>query len=95
MVMLDWSEAFDRIRHDALITALARFGIPAPFLDLVREIYSRRTFDVRDGGLPSEVHHQAAGIAQGCPLSPYLFIIVMTVVLNDALKIRGDVLEKQ
>jgi hypothetical protein len=33
MVMLDWSKAFDRIRHDALITALGRFGLPAPFLD--------------------------------------------------------------
>ena len=32
MVSLDWSKAFDRIKHGALIQALARFGIPDAFL---------------------------------------------------------------
>ena len=32
---------------------------------------------------PNKIREQVAGIAQGCPLSPYLFITVQTVLLFD------------
>jgi len=87
IVLLDWSKAFDRIRHDCLIKALHRFGVRGAILDLIGAIYRGRTFSVRDAGTESELLSQAAGIAQGCPLSPYLFIMVMTVALLDAKRI--------
>ena len=39
---------------------------------------------VRDAGHTSELRSQLFGIFQGCPLSPFLFSIVMTVLLFDA-----------
>ena len=36
-----------------------------------------------EAGCDSDAQLQEAGIAQGCPLSPYLFIIVMTLLLHD------------
>ena len=60
-------------------------------LDMIRGIYSVRSFSVRDNGRVSDIRHQAAGIAQGCPLSPYLFIIVMSVLTAD---VRKDLLER-
>ena len=39
---------------------------------------------VRDAGVDSEFHPQHFGIVQGCPLSSFLFTIVMTVLIGDA-----------
>jgi hypothetical protein len=81
---LDWSKAFDRVAPHSMAYALRRFGVPEPFVDMVSAIYADRAFVVRDGGHTSNEHVQAFGIAQGCPLSPFLFIILMTVLLTDA-----------
>ena len=51
---------------------------------MIRHIYSNRTFIIRNGGTSSVVHTQHFGISQGCPLSPVLFTILMTIVINDA-----------
>ena len=51
---------------------------------MVSTIYSNRRFFVADGGEKSAWHRQAFGISQGCPLSPFLFVILMTVLLSDA-----------
>ena len=79
----NWAKAFDRIKPDALIHALKRFGIPQPMVDMIEGIYNGRCFVIRDPCGDSSVRLQRAGIAQGCPLSPYLFILVQTVLLAD------------
>jgi hypothetical protein len=81
---LDWAKAFDSISPTGLSKALARFGLPSFFVEMVEAIYSERRFFVADGGAKSKWHRQAFGISQGCPLSPFLFVILMTVLLADA-----------
>lgn len=51
---------------------------------LIQSIYSEKTFAVLDGGVKSLNHKQAFGISQGCPLSPFLFSMLMTILLHDA-----------
>ena len=43
-----------------------------------------RVFQVKESGSLSAVHRQHSGTCQGCPLSPYLFVIVMIVLMHDA-----------
>ena len=83
MVFLDWAKAFDRLKPDTLIVALRRFGLPEPFVQMIGGIYRVRRFFIQDHIGTSAEHEQAAGIAQGCPLSLFLFIIVQSVMFHD------------
>ena len=50
----------------------------------VGEIYNERHFPVRDEGMQSSTRPQRAGISKRCPLSPFLFAILMTVLMTDS-----------
>ena len=39
---------------------------------------------MQDAGARSRLHPQHAGVCQGCPLSPFLFVIIVTVLIHDA-----------
>jgi len=84
LLALDWEKAFDSVDPDSLIQALRRFGLPTRMLAAINGIYKGRRFAVRDAGQVSVPREQQAGICQGCPLSPFLFAMVMTVLLRDA-----------
>ena len=81
LLVLGWSRAFDSV---GLVVALARFGISDRYCKMIRAIYCNRPFVVQDAGLRADRHDQYFGISQGCPLPPFLFSILMTVVLHDA-----------
>jgi len=86
LVMLDWAKAFDRLKPTCMCEALRRFGLPADMVAMIGAIYSARYFSIVDHTGNSTEREQRAGIAQGCPLSPYLFIAVQSVMLHDALE---------
>ena len=67
-----------------MLAALERFGLPTDFLTMINTIYVSRTFLVLDSGQDSTTKSQSAGISQGCPLSPFLFVIEMSVITTDA-----------
>ena len=46
-------------------------------------IYSSPRFRVKDSGITSEEGVQGRGVRQGCPLSPYLFDILLTCLFWD------------
>ncbi|CAE8615620.1 unnamed protein product [Polarella glacialis] len=66
-----------------MFQALTRFGLPVEVVTMIRAFYPDRSFTVRDNGQQSNSRPQSSGIAQGCPLSPYLFVIVLSVILCD------------
>ena len=74
------------VSPESLCLSLERFGVPTHFIHVVRAVYTDRTFSVRDAGKTSEEYPQAFGISQGCPLSPFLFAILMATLLRDAKK---------
>ena len=95
MVALDWAKVFDSINVEALVVALRRFGVPPKLLRVVQHIYQDRSFRVADGSLQSSERRQMSGISQGCPLSPFLFVMVMTVVVSDSICQLGEEMRRQ
>ena len=80
LALLDWEKAFDKIQHDKLILTLERLGFHSQYLDVIQDCYRKPTFYVKDEFGMSDIKTQSAGIRQGCPLSPFLFVLVMTCI---------------
>ncbi len=83
LVLLDWEKAFDKVARIGLFEAMERIGIETKLIDLVKMTYKKTQFLVEVDGVSSKWHNQETGIRQGCPLSPYLFLVVMTVMFRD------------
>ena len=83
MVLLDWAKAFDKINREALFIAMHKMNIPTKMISVIRAMYTNTKFNITMEGHTSDWHIQETGIRQGCPLSPYLFLIIMTTLFHD------------
>ena len=83
MVLLDWEKAFDKVDRKKLMEALTRMSVHEKLLNVTQSLYKDTQFKVEIDGESFDWMQQDTGIRQGCPLSPYLFIIVMTVMFDD------------
>eukprot|EP00959_Pyramimonas_sp_CCMP1952_P078907 1649419-Pyramimonas_sp.AAC.1 len=49
VLLLDWAEAFDRIKPDGLLHALRQFGLHPDMLSMIKGICTARKFTVKSG----------------------------------------------
>ena len=78
-VLLDWEKVFDKIHQRKLLSALRRIGMPDKVVRVIAAIYRSPKFSVKEMGKRPAERRRNSGIRQGCPLSLYLFGIVMTI----------------
>ena len=83
LLFLDWKQAFDSIDHTAMLEALTRTGLSNRSLAAIRAIYESPKFATRGVDDHTAQGTCYSGIRQGCPLSPYLFILTLNVILTD------------
>jgi len=82
MVYYDIRNAFGAIPHAYLWFVLKELGVPASFIALLKDVYTNAFTMVSTAHGTSTPIHQRAGVFQGCPLSPLLFILGMAPLLE-------------
>jgi hypothetical protein len=65
-----------------MIKVLERSGIQGPYLSIIKTIYSKPVANIKGNGEKLEAIPLKSGTRQGCPLSPYLFNIVLEVLVR-------------
>ena len=80
IISLDAEKAFDKFQHPFMIKVLERSGIQGPYLNIVKAIYSKPVPNIKLNGGKLEEIPLKSGTRQGCPISPYLFNIVLKVL---------------
>jgi hypothetical protein len=65
-----------------LTKVLERSGIQGPYLNIVKAIYSKPVDNIKLNGEKLEAIPLKSGTRQSCPLSPYLFNIVLEVLAS-------------
>ena len=63
-----------------MIKVLERSRIQGPYLNMAKAIYYKPVVNIKLNGEKFEEMPQKSGSRQGCPLSPYLFTIVLEVL---------------
>ena len=87
LVALDIEKAFDKVDRNFMFKVLDRFGCHAEWVEWVKVLYTNPKATVLNHGYFTEEFDLESGVRQGCPLSPYLFILTMEVMAN---AIRND-----
>ncbi|OMJ14536.1 LINE-1 retrotransposable element ORF2 protein [Smittium culicis] len=70
---VDYSKAYDRVLHMALIHKLRSIGIGGKLLNVIKGMYYDPKIAVRIGDDISERSEYHCGVRQGCTASPILF----------------------
>jgi len=75
VIALDFSKAFDTVRHSELFDKLAKMNLPDAVYNWIQDFYSDRTHCTRYGGDISQLASILASVVQGSGLGPASFIV--------------------
>ena len=82
VVFMDVAGAFNNVHHDRLIHNMKQRRIPPPIVKLTRSFLTQRTTQLRFNGATSTDINIEAGVPQGSPLSPILFMLYNAELLE-------------
>ena len=87
LLTIDFEKAFDSLSWKFVEKSLSSYNFGNSFISYVKTMYNSITTAVINNGYISSWFSPKRGVRQGCPLSPYLFLLSVEIL---ACKIRQD-----
>ena len=84
LVFIDYSKAFDSVKHHHLFNVMIRMGFPRHLVALVAGLYDNQKATIRWNGEHSDFFSIGKGVRQGCILSPHLFNTYTEQIMREA-----------
>ncbi len=89
LLFLDLKKAYDSVHLGALWHILGRMGVPTSLITLLQHWSSKRTARVMVNGVLSDPYPCTKGLPQGDVLSPLLFNLYISVLMNKLRQLQG------
>ena len=92
LLFLDFEKAFDTIEWSFIRRTFQHFGFGSSMLKWLNLFYCRPESCVLNNGWASDFFEIQRGVRQGCPLSPYLFVLsveVLAKAIRENKSIKG------
>ena len=86
ILFLDFQKAFDTIEHKFIFHALEKFGFGSYFHNAIKTMYKTGNCLIKWHAGTSPRLFLNRGVRQGCPISPYLFLL-FTQLLTESIKL--------
>jgi hypothetical protein len=80
IISIDTENAFNKIQHHFIIKALRKLEIEGMYLNIVKSIYDKPIATIIFNGEKLKPFPLKSGKREWCPLSPFLFNIVLEFV---------------
>ena len=77
IISVDAEKAFEKIQHPFMIKTLQKVGIEGTYLNIIKAIYDKPTYNFILNGEKLKAFPLRSGTRKGCPLSPLLFNILL------------------
>jgi hypothetical protein len=86
---LDFSKAYDMVEHNFLFGVIRGFGFLEEFIKMTKMLFIETSAYMKVNGSQTAPFEIGRGIRQGCPLAPYLFLLVAEV-MNAMIKMEVE-----
>ena len=98
IISIDAEKAFDKIQHLFMIKTLKKVDLEGTYLNIIKALYDKPTANIILSGEKLKAFSLRSGAAQGCPLLPLLFNIVLEVLataIREEKEIKGIQIGKE
>ena len=82
LLFLDFQKAFDNLECSFIWKALSHYGFGPSIMSWFDTLYHETESCVTNNGWSSMFFKLERGVRQECPLSPYLFILVVELLVT-------------
>ena len=98
IISIDAEKAFDKTQHQVMIKTLQKVGIDRTYLNIIQAIHDKPTANIILNGKQLKLFPLRSGTRQGCPISPFLFKLVLEdldTAIREEKEIKGIQIGKE